>query len=147
MRAAGDVRFEANPGVWIRYGRSCIASSCDAGELEGDDASPAVVDALCAGRLAEGSRARLGHVARGRRHRGDSRRAHRLCLGDQRKACRLPQWATRRPIFAASSSAKRKWMPDHTRASTMSAHTSEKLVNVRVTLPGVVPLNVASSRP
>jgi hypothetical protein len=64
----------------------------------------------------------------------------------QRKASRLPQWATRRPIFAASSSANRKWMPDHTRASTMSAHTSEKLVNVRVTPPGVVPLNVACAK-
>ena len=52
-----------------------------------------------------------------------------------------------RPIFAASSSAKRKWMPDQMRASTMSSTTCEKLVNVRVTLVGVVPLKVAWSRP
>ena len=65
----------------------------------------------------------------------------------------MPQWATRRPIFADSVSANRKWMPDHTRASTMSSHICEKLLNVRVTPFGaaavgsVVPLNVASSRP
>ena len=75
------------------------------------------------------------------------------------------QWLARRAVedlalaFQASllvrrgSSANRKWMPDHTRASTMSSHICEKLVNVRVTPFGaaavgsVVPLNVASSRP
>jgi hypothetical protein len=66
---------------------------------------------------------------------------------DQRKACRLPQWATLRPIFAASVSANRKWMPDQMRASTMSSRSCEKLVNCRVRPLGVVPLNVASSRP
>jgi hypothetical protein len=68
-------------------------------------------------------------------------------LPDQRKACRLPQWATLRPIFAPCVSANRKWTPDHTRASTMSSRTCEKLVNCRVTPPGVVPVNVARSRP
>jgi hypothetical protein len=65
---------------------------------------------------------------------------------DQRKACRLPQCATLRPILAASSSANRKWMPDQMRASTMSSTSCEKLVNWRVTPPGVVPLNLARSR-
>jgi hypothetical protein len=46
----------------------------------------------------------------------------------QWKACRLPQWATWRPIFAACSSADRKWTPDCPRAWTMSAQTCEKLV-------------------
>ena len=104
-----------------------------------------------------GPRARLGHAARGRRYRGDPRRALALsgarARPGQRKACRLPQWATRRPSFADSVSANRKWIPDHTRASTMSSHICEKLLNVRVTPFGVaavgsvVPLNVASSRP
>jgi hypothetical protein len=66
---------------------------------------------------------------------------------DQRNACRLPQRATLRPIFAPSVSANRKWTPDQMRASTMSSRSCEKLVNCRVTPPGVVPLNFARSRP
>lgn len=101
-------------------------------------AAPAVADRSLARRLGE---ARGASTARCLRAPAPSRSP------DQRNACRLPQWATLRPIFAPSVSANRKWTPDQMRASTMSSRTCEKLVNSRVTPPGVVPLNVAPSRP
>jgi hypothetical protein len=111
-----------------------------------------VAEAFFRRRLGEArGRARLRHAARGASTQGDPR-ARPGAAGrqgaplDQRKACRLPQWATLRPILAPSVSANRKWMPDQMRASTMSSRSCEKLVNCRVTPPGVVPLNVARSR-
>ena len=46
--------------------------------------------------------------------------AQRWCSG-RRKRCSRRHSATSRPIFAPWTSAIRKWIPDHTRASTISS--------------------------
>jgi hypothetical protein len=138
-------------GAWRRRGhrlaRWLVRGTC---QVERQATMPEFV-AFCAGRLGKSR----GCIDAPCPRRSTTRRS-RACLGaggrqgappDQRKACRLPQSATFRPIFAPSVSANRKWMPDQMRASTMSSRICEKLVNCRVTPPGVVPLNVARSRP